>query len=66
MKKILTIAAGVALLLCSCGNDRQGAVLGPITTGEDCIVSTAYGKILGYNDAGIYRFTAPRRCRART
>ena len=56
MKKILTIAAGVALLLCSCGNDRQGAVLGPITTGEDCIVSTAYGKILGYNDAGIYTF----------
>lgn len=54
MKKLSIIVA--AVLLCACGNDRQGAVLGPITTGEDCIVSTAYGKILGYNDAGIYTF----------
>ena len=54
MKKLSIIVA--AVLLCACGNDRQGAVPGPITTGEDCIVSTAYGKILGYNDAGIYTF----------
>ena len=54
MKKLWIIVA--AVLLCACGNDRQGAVPGPITTGEDCIVSTAYGKILGYNDAGIYTF----------
>ena len=54
MKKIMIIAA--AVLLCACGSDRQGAVPGPITTGEDCIVSTVSGKILGYNDAGIYTF----------
>ena len=56
MKKLLIIAAGAALLFCSCGNDRQGAGHGSITTGEDCIVSTSSGKILGYNDAGIYTF----------
>ena len=54
MKKLSIIVA--AVLLCACGNDRRGAVPGPITTGEDCIVNTAYGKILGYNDAGIYTF----------
>ena len=56
MKKLWIIAAGAALLCCACCNDRQGGVPGPITTGEDCIVSTASGKILGYNDAGIYTF----------
>ena len=56
MKKSLILAVGTALLLCACANDRQGAVPGPITTGDDCIVSTSSGKILGYNDAGIYTF----------
>ena len=56
MKKTWIIAAGAALLFCACGNNRQGAVSGPITTGEDCIVNTGSGRILGYNDAGIYTF----------
>ena len=55
MKKALILAA-CAALLCACANDRQGSVPGPITTGDDCIVTTTAGKILGYNDAGIYTF----------
>ena len=54
MNKYITILAA-ALLLCSC-NCRQAAAPGPITTGDDCIVQISAGKILGYNDAGIYTF----------
>ena len=54
MKKLLILAAVAALALCSC--NRQGAVKGPITTGEDCVVMTTAGRIMGYNDAGIYTF----------
>ncbi|MCR4859625.1 MAG: carboxylesterase family protein [Bacteroidales bacterium] len=53
MKKYLIIVAGALLLLCGCG---QSTGKGPITTGEDCIVSTDSGKIMGYNDDGIYTF----------
>ena len=56
MKKLLILAAGAFLLLCGCVNDRQYTPDGPITTGDDCIVATTAGKILGYNDAGIYTF----------
>ena len=55
MKKVLILAAGAALLLCACAHDGQTPI-GPITTGEDCIVNTVSGKIMGYNDAGIYTF----------
>ena len=53
MKKILILAAGAVLLLCGCANDTRK---GPVTTGDDCIVTTTAGKIMGYNDAGIYTF----------
>ena len=56
MKKLLFIAMAAAWLLCACENGRQGAGSGPITTGEDCIVAVSSGKIMGYNDAGIYTF----------
>ena len=56
MNRSLFLAAGVLLLLCACGNNGQVAGNGPITTGEDCIVETTSGKIMGYNDAGIYTF----------
>ena len=56
MKKFLIMAAGAAMLLCACNSSRQGVVPGPITTGDDCIVDVSSGKILGYNDAGIYTF----------
>jgi para-nitrobenzyl esterase len=56
MNRSLLLAAGALLLLCACGNNGQVAGNGPITTGEDCIVETTSGKIMGYNDAGIYTF----------
>ena len=59
MRKLLIIAAGAALLLSgSAGNQGNNAagVKGPLTTGEDCIVKTTNGPIMGYNDAGIYTF----------
>ncbi|MBR5670723.1 MAG: carboxylesterase/lipase family protein, partial [Bacteroidales bacterium] len=56
MKKFLVIAAAAALLLCACKSRQEGSAMGPITTGEDCIVQVTSGKILGYNDAGIYTF----------
>ena len=56
MKKTLILGAVAALLLCACANDGQNARKGPITTGDDCIAETTSGKILGYNDAGIYTF----------
>ena len=52
MTRFFIFAAAAIGLLCACTNGRQG----PITTGEDCIVSTGSGKIMGYNDAGIYTF----------
>ena len=56
MKKSLILAAAAALLLCACANNSQPVRKGPITTGDDCIVTTTSGKIMGYNDAGIYTF----------
>ena len=56
MKRLIILAAFAALALCSCNNSKQSAVKGPITTGDDCIVRTTSGKIMGYNDAGIYTF----------
>ena len=56
MKKLFILAAFAALALCSCNNSKQSAVKGPITTGDDCIVRTTSGRIMGYNDAGIYTF----------
>lgn len=56
MKKFLATVAAAAMLLCACKTNQQGAVQGPITTGDDCIVQVSSGKILGYNDAGIYTF----------
>ena len=56
MKKFLVIAAAATMLLCACKSRQEGAATGPITTGEDCIVQVSSGKILGYNDAGIYTF----------
>ncbi|MBO7372400.1 MAG: hypothetical protein J6U34_07840, partial [Bacteroidales bacterium] len=56
MKKLSAIVLGAILLLCACNSNRQNAVPGPITTGDDCIVNVSSGKIMGYNDAGIYTF----------
>ena len=59
MKKLLIIAAGAVLLLCGCAGNKSNTVYdtkGPLTTGEDCIVNTTSGRILGYNDGGIYTF----------
>ena len=56
MKKLAILVLGVAGLLCACQNGRQGAVSGPITTGDDCIVTITSGQIRGYNDDGIYTF----------
>ena len=56
MKRALIVAAGALLLLCACTQRGRMAGNGPITTGEDCIVETTSGKIMGYNDAGIYTF----------
>lgn len=50
------IIAGALLLLCGCAGKQENNVKGPITTGDDCIVATTNGRILGYNDAGIYTF----------
>ena len=44
------------LLPAACTNNGQGPAKGPITTGDDCIVATVSGKIMGYNDGGIYTF----------
>ena len=44
------------MILGACRNGGQVAGIGPITTGDDCIVETGAGKIMGYNDAGIYTF----------
>jgi len=52
MRKYLLVLCLSATALCSCCNN----VPGPITTGDDCIAQTVYGKILGYNDDGIYTF----------
>ena len=43
-------------LLCACKDKGRIAGNGPITTGDDCIVETSFGRIKGYNDAGIYTF----------
>ncbi|MBP5537026.1 MAG: carboxylesterase/lipase family protein [Bacteroidales bacterium] len=59
MKKLLIIAAGAALLLCGCAGNQGGTAnsgKGPLTTGDDCIVRTTSGRIMGYNDGGIYTF----------
>ena len=56
MKKFLVIAAAAAMLLCACKSRQESSTMGPITTGDDCIVQVTSGKILGYNDAGIYTF----------
>ena len=56
MKRLLLVAAGALLLLAACKNNGPMAGNGPITTGDDCIVQTSAGKIMGYNDAGIYTF----------
>ena len=51
-KHVAVAAAALIALGGCCGT----SVPGPLTTGEDTIVSTKYGKIQGYNDAGIYTF----------
>ena len=56
MKKVLVLAAVSALILCACKTNQKTAISGPVTTGDDCIVKISSGKILGYNDAGIYTF----------
>lgn len=56
MKRSLFIAMGALVLLCACKNNGEVSGPGPITTGEDCIVETVSGKIMGYNDDGIYTF----------
>ena len=43
----------VALLLAGCCGK---SVPGPLTTGEDSIATTVYGKVQGYNDDGILTF----------
>ena len=52
LKHVAVAAAALIALGGCCGT----SVPGPLTTGEDTIVSTKYGKIQGYNDAGIYTF----------
>ena len=56
MKRALFTAVGFLMILGACKNNGQNAGGGPITTGDDCIVETEAGKIMGYNDAGIYTF----------
>ena len=56
MRRTLFTAVGVLMILGACRNGGQVAGIGPITTGDDCIVETGAGKIMGYNDAGIYTF----------
>ena len=56
MRRTLFIAVGLLMILGACKNNGQVAGIGPITTGDDCIVETGAGKIMGYNDAGIYTF----------
>ena len=69
MRRTLFTAVGVLMILGACRNGGQVAGIGPITTGDDCIVETGAGKIMGYNDgrvSGKPRFTARRPARART
>ena len=51
-KLSLVAAMAAALLCCGCSDN----VPGPLTTGEDSIANTKYGKVQGYNDDGIYTF----------
>ena len=58
-KHVAVAAAALIALGGCCGT----SVPGPLTTGEDTIVSTKYGKIQGYNDAGSIpsrAFSMPR------
>ena len=59
--KHVAVAAAALLALCGCCGT---SVPGPLTTGEDTIVSTKYGKVQGYNDAGIYSFKGIRYAKA--
>lgn len=62
MRKLIIIAAAALCLAGCCSNQPQ--VRGPITTGDDCIATTKYGKLLGYNDDGIYTFKGIRYAKA--
>ena len=53
--KTFRVAVAAAALL-ALGGCCGTSVPGELTTGEDSIVSTTYGRIQGYNDAGIYTF----------
>lgn len=57
----IIILAASALLFAGCCND---SVPGPITTGEDSIARTTYGRIQGYCDDGIYTFKGIRYAKA--
>lgn len=56
MRRTLFTAVGLLIILGACKNNGQEAGIGPITTGDDCIVKTGADKVMGYNDAGIYTF----------
>lgn len=62
MKKfyILLMSLPVILMSGCCGDSYPG----PVTTGEDTIAQTTYGRIQGYNDAGIYTFKGIRYAKA--
>ena len=53
MRRTLFIAVGLLMILGACKNNGQVAGIGPIKTGDDCIVETGAGKVMGYTDAGI-------------
>lgn len=60
MRKTLRLTAALAFasaVVVSCNNSTTP---GPLTTGDDCIATTEYGKVLGYNDDGIYTFKGIR------
>ena len=51
--RLLAVCASGFFLLAGC---CCNSVPGPLTTGEDSIASTLYGKVQGYNDDGILTF----------
>lgn len=60
LHSVLALASAGLLLAGCCCDNRQG----PITTGEDSIAQTSYGRIQGYCDDGIYTFKGIRYAKA--